>query len=67
MVYAPSTRVCPERLGRDDDPFDVERVLVDKRGHVTVAQRRVRVGIALRNELLELRPAGSERCASLTG
>lgn len=66
-VYAPSTRLFPERLGRDDYPFDVERVLVDKHGYVTVAQRRVRVGLALRNELLELRPAGSKRCAIIFG
>ena len=62
-VYAPSSRLFPERLGHDLYPFDVERALVDKRGFIRWAQRRVRIGAALRHELVELRPVSRKRWA----
>jgi len=31
-LYAPSARLFPEKLERDDYPFDVERALVDRHG-----------------------------------
>jgi transposase InsO family protein len=62
-VYAPSARLFPERLGRDDYPFDVERTVVDKHGFIKCAGRRVRVGVALRHELVEMRPASRKRWA----
>ena len=62
-VYAPSARLFPERLGRELYPFDVERALVDKHGFIRWAERRVRIGAALRHELVELRPASRKRWA----
>ena len=62
-IYGRSARLFPERLGHDLYPFDVERTLVDKHGCIRWADRRIRLGSALRHELVELRPLRRKRWA----
>jgi transposase InsO family protein len=60
-LYAPSAKPFPKNLARMDYPFDVERAFVTKRGVASWHGRDVYIGIALRNELVEFRPAGRNR------
>lgn len=60
-IYSPSARRFDERLVRDQYPFDVERALVDRHGHIRWQRRRVFVATALRHQLVELRPTRRRR------
>jgi transposase InsO family protein len=60
-LYVPSARLFPEKLERDQYPFDVERALVDTRGYIRWHGRRVFIGSALSDQLVELRPARHRR------
>jgi hypothetical protein len=60
-VYAPSARRLDEKLAREQYPFDIERALVDERGHIRWQRRRVFIATALRNQLVELRPTRKRR------
>src|SRR5262249_3142038 len=60
-LYAPSARLLPAKLERNDYPFDVERALVLKHGHIHWQKRRVFIGRALRHQLVELRPLRQRR------
>jgi len=60
-AYAPSARRLDEKLTREQCPFDVERALVDKHGHIRWQRRRVFIATALRDQLVELRPTRKRR------
>jgi transposase InsO family protein len=60
-AYAPSSRLFPEQLARNDYPFDVERAVVDKHGFMVWQGRKIRVGAAFKHELVELRPRGRRK------
>ena len=48
-------------MERNQHPFDVERVLVDKYGHIQWQRRRIFIAQALRHQLVELRPTRQRR------
>ena len=60
-VYAPSIRRFPEKLSHREEFWDVERVLVNKHGYMQWEGRKIKVGLALRHELVELRPRGRRK------
>jgi transposase InsO family protein len=60
-LYAPSAKPFPKSLARMDYPFHVERALVTKSGTASWQGRPIFIGAALRNELVEFRPAGRRR------
>jgi transposase InsO family protein len=55
-LYVPSARQFPQKLERELYPFDVERALVDGNGYIRWHGRRVFIGSALNDQLVELRP-----------
>ena len=60
-IYVPSSHRFPEKLSHSDDPWCVERALVDKHGFINWQGRRIKVGLALKHELVELRPRGRRK------
>jgi hypothetical protein len=60
-LYVPSDRLFEEAFGRERYPFDLEHALVDDQGAIRWKGRVLRVGRALRGQLVELKPTGSRR------